>query len=89
MNLGIDERAVSLEPFEGMPRVAVLLVVAIGSTTIGEQDHDLVDRLWVLAEVVLQKHHQIGRSTTIKRGNIPRTCQHPSSESEGRASECG
>jgi len=48
VDLGVDEGAVVLEPLEGVARVAVLLVVAIGSSTVGEEDHDLVNGFRVL-----------------------------------------
>ena len=53
VDLGVDERPVFLQPLEGVSRVPVLLVVTIGRAAVGEEDHDLVNRLRVLREVVL------------------------------------
>lgn len=54
MDLDVDKSPVILQPLEGVARVAVLLVVAVGGATVGEEDHDLVDGLWVLGKVVLK-----------------------------------
>lgn len=54
MDLDIDERAIVLAPLESVTRVPMLLVIAIGGSTVREKDHDLMDRLWVLREVVLK-----------------------------------
>lgn len=54
MHLHVHILAVLLDPLEGVSGVAVHAVVAIGSTTVREQDHDLVDGLGVLREVVLE-----------------------------------
>lgn len=53
MNLDVHKGTVILEPLEGVSGVPVLLVIAVWSSTIREEDHDLVDRLWVLREIVL------------------------------------
>jgi len=52
VNLSVDETAVVLEPLERVSGVAVLLMVAIRSSTIREKDHDLMNRFWVLGEIV-------------------------------------
>jgi len=54
MKLGIHEAAVVLEPFVSVTRVSVLVVVAIGGSTIREKNHDLVNGLWVLRKVILK-----------------------------------
>lgn len=58
MDLDVDERSVILAPLEGVARVTVLLVETIGGSTIGEEDHHLVNRLRVLTEVVLHHNNQ-------------------------------
>lgn len=58
MHLDVDEGTVILEPFVGMTRVAVLVVVAVGSSTVREENHHLMDRLWVLGEIVLSSSEE-------------------------------
>jgi hypothetical protein len=52
MDLGIDERTVLFDEFISVARVAMLMVITIRGSTIGKEDHDLVDRLGVLREVI-------------------------------------
>jgi hypothetical protein len=54
VNLGVDEGAVILEPLECVSRVSVLVVVTVGCAAIREKNHDLVNGLRVLGEVVLK-----------------------------------
>lgn len=53
VDLSIDPAAIVLDELVGVARVTVHLVVTIGGTAIGEEDGDLMSRLWVLGEVVL------------------------------------
>lgn len=53
MDLGVYPAAVFLDELVGVAGVTVHVVEAIGGTAIGEQDEDLVSRLWVLYKVVL------------------------------------
>jgi len=48
VNLDVGELALLVDELEGMARVTVLVMVAVGNSTITEEDHDLVDRLGVL-----------------------------------------
>jgi hypothetical protein len=54
MELSVDEGTIVLEPLEGMAGVTVHVVVTVRSSTIRKKDHDLVNGLWVLGEVVLR-----------------------------------
>lgn len=78
MDLNVVELALGIHELEGVARVAVHVVVAVGSSTVREQGHDLVDRLGVLGEVVLgicagQQLFVAGETLE----DSPRTCQHP------------
>lgn len=53
VDLSVDPAAIVLDELVGVARVTVHLVVTIGGTAIGEEDGDLMSRLWVLGEVVL------------------------------------
>jgi hypothetical protein len=53
VDLDVNKGTVILAPLEGVARVTVLFVVTIRGSTVGEQDHYLVDGLGVLAEVIL------------------------------------
>jgi hypothetical protein len=55
MHLGVYKGSIRLAPFVSMAGITVHLVVTVGSSTVGEEDHHLVDRFWVLAEVVLKQ----------------------------------
>jgi hypothetical protein len=52
VDLNIDKGAIVLDELERMSRVAVHVVVAIWGATITKEDHNLMNRLRVLAEVV-------------------------------------
>jgi hypothetical protein len=52
VDLCVHERTVGLVPLESMSGVSMLVVVTVWSSTIREKDHDLVNRLRVLAEIV-------------------------------------
>jgi len=58
MELSVDEGTIVLEPLEGMAGVTVHVVVTVRSSTIRKEDHDLVNGLWVLGEVV-PKHVRV------------------------------
>jgi hypothetical protein len=53
MNLNIHERPIGLAPLVGVARITMLVVVAVRSSAIGEEDHHLMNRLGILTEVVL------------------------------------
>ena len=53
VDLDVVELALGVDELERVSRVAVHVVVADGRTAVREQNHDLVDRLRVLREVVL------------------------------------
>jgi hypothetical protein len=55
VDLDVHKGTVILEPLECVPGVPVLLVIAVWGSTIREEDHDLVDRFWVLREIVLER----------------------------------
>lgn len=52
VDLYVYEGAISLAPLESVARISVLVEDAIRSSTVREEDHHLVDRLWVLGEVI-------------------------------------
>lgn len=52
MNLCVYKGAVVLDELVSVTGVSVLVVVAVGSAAVGEEDEDLVDGLWVLGKVV-------------------------------------
>jgi hypothetical protein len=52
VDLDIGKVAVGVVPLEGVARVAVLVAVAVGGAAVAKEDHDLVDALGVLAEIV-------------------------------------
>ena len=54
VDLDVVPIALLVHELEGVAGVTVHLVVTIGRSTVGEQDHNLVNRLGVLREVVLQ-----------------------------------
>jgi len=54
MELSVDEGTIILEPLEGMAGVTVHMVVTVRSSAIREENHDLVNGLWVLGKVVLR-----------------------------------
>lgn len=53
VDLSVHPAAIVLDELEGVARVTVHIVVTIGGAAIGEEDGDLVSRLWVLGQVVL------------------------------------
>ena len=80
VHLGVNKRAILLQPFEGVSRVTMHLMEAVWSATVGEEYHDLVDGFRVLTEVILQEW----LSTTAGYGvcmvtmrGLPRTHRHP------------
>jgi hypothetical protein len=56
VGLDVDKGTIVFEPFESMSRVSVHLVVAVRGAAIWEENHDLMDRLWILGKIVLQKN---------------------------------
>lgn len=48
MDLDVVEFALLVDPLECVAGVAVFTVISIRSSAVGEQDHHLMDRLWVL-----------------------------------------
>jgi len=52
VDLNVGVLALLVYEFEGMAGVSVLVVVAVGNSTITEEDHDLMDRFRVLREVI-------------------------------------
>ena len=52
VELGVDERAVGLDELVRVARVAVHEAVAVGHAAVTEEDHDLVESLGLLREVV-------------------------------------
>ena len=48
VDLRVVRLALLVDPPEGVARVAVLERVSLWNTTVAHQDHDLVNRLWVL-----------------------------------------
>ena len=88
MHLGVNEGAVILEPFESVAGVAVHVMIAIRSATIREQDHNLMNGLWVLRKIVLKTQISILVSQQ-GEGIVPRTYPHLSNVSEGSSSGCG
>lgn len=63
MSLGIDPVTGLVNELEGVSRVTLHLAVSVWNTTVTEEPHDLVDGLWVVAEVV-PEHGRV--STTSK-----------------------
>ena len=57
VDLNVLEVTLSVDELECVSRVAVH-VVAVRSSTVREEDHDLVDGLGVLGEVILQQTYQ-------------------------------
>jgi hypothetical protein len=53
VHLCVNKGTICLQPLKSVSRVAMHLMIAIGSSTVREENHDLVDRLRILAEVVL------------------------------------
>ncbi len=54
MDLGVNVLAICVHELESVPRVAVHVAETIGSTTVREQNHDLMDGLGVQREVILK-----------------------------------
>jgi len=53
VDLNVDKGAINLAPLEGVSRVAVLVLETGRSSAVREEDHDLMNGLWVLGKVVL------------------------------------
>ena len=53
VDLNVDKGAIVLAPFEGVSRVAVLMLVTGRSSTVREEDHQLMNGLRILGSVVL------------------------------------
>lgn len=53
-NVDLDVVPLSLvvDELESVSRVSVLKIMSLWDTTVSHQDHDLVDRFWVLGEIV-------------------------------------
>lgn len=51
MDLHIDPVARSVDKFQRMANVAMHETVAIGDAAITHEDHDLMNRLWIVAKV--------------------------------------
>ena len=62
VNLDVVEFALLVDPLEGMPGIAVLAVVAVRRSAVGEQDQDLVNGFGVLREVVLGAYMALERA---------------------------
>ena len=60
VELAVDPFAFLVDELDGMAEVAVHVSISVGDTTIAHEDHDLVDRLWVLGEVVPEHGRVIG-----------------------------
>jgi len=54
VDLSVHPFTILANKFVGVSRVTVFLVVTVGSSTVREEDHDLMDRLRILREVVLK-----------------------------------
>ena len=53
VDLGVNIASVLLDVFEGVTGVSVHVMIAVRSSAIGEEDHDLMDGLGVLGQVIL------------------------------------
>jgi hypothetical protein len=62
VHLDIDESAIILEPFVGVARITVLVVETVRSSTIGEKNHHLMNRLRVLGEIILERAKARGKN---------------------------
>lgn len=58
VDLDVDVLALLIDELQGVPRVSVHVAVTLGCSTVREEDHDLMDGLRILREVVL--HTKIG-----------------------------
>lgn len=67
VELDVDPFAVLVDEFEGVAAVAVHVSVPIGNTTVTEEDHDLMDRFWVLAQVV-PEHGRVISTAQVSSG---------------------
>jgi hypothetical protein len=78
VNKGVG--AVFFREFDRVTGVFVHVVVAIRSTTIREENHDLMDRLWVLREIILQwpmsnhAYRSVKLCTRLRRYGSYRNC---------------
>jgi len=64
VDLGVYPCSILVDKLEGVSRVSLHLSVTIGDTTVSEEPHDLVDRLWVVGEVV-PEHSGIGTTVQV------------------------
>ena len=55
VDLGVNVASVLLDVFEGVTGVSVHVMIPIWSSTIREEDHDLMDGLGVLGQVILSR----------------------------------
>lgn len=53
MNLNVNKGTIIFAPFECVSGVTVHMVETLRSTAVRKEDHHLVNRLWVLAKVIL------------------------------------
>lgn len=53
MDLGVHVASVLFDELESVTRVTVHVMVPIGSSTVGEEDQNLMNRLGVLGQVIL------------------------------------
>ena len=55
VDLDVMEFALSIDKLESVTGVSVHVAVTLWGSTIGEENHNLVDGLWVLREVILEE----------------------------------
>ena len=84
MDLDINEASIVLEPLESVPRVTVLLVESVRCSTVREENHQLMNRLRVLGEIVLKDRKRICFDVSFTERLVdqtekdrPRTYLHP------------
>ena len=70
MNLGVDPLARLVDQLHGVATVAMHESVAIWDTSVTHEDHDLVNRLWVLREVVPEGSRVIGMREMCRRVSL-------------------
>lgn len=62
VNLSIHPVSILVDQFQSMAGITVLVAVAVRDATITHEDHDLMDGLWILREVVPEHRRIIGVS---------------------------
>ena len=58
VDLDVDKRSVIFNELEGVARITVHIMVAVGGSAVREEDHDLMGRLGVLREIILSSMHE-------------------------------